>query len=281
MKTIRIIGVPEHFNLPWHFCIENNEFSQYGIDLQWTDVPEGTGKMCEMLANNQTDLAIILTEGIIKDIATTNSSYIVQTYVQSPLIWGIYSDYNAPFTTISDLQNKKAAISRFGSGSHLMALVNANQQNWEINQQTFQVVNTIDQAVIALQNKLADYFMWEQFMTQPLVDKKIFKKIGECPTPWPSFVIAVRKDFYEANMNIVSQILDIINNTTREFKHIPSVDRSIASRYGLQLANVQQWLSLTRWSQKKLDAKSFALVVKYLKDLNLVSTLPAYEEFVK
>ncbi len=23
MKTIKIAGVPEHFNLPWHLCLEN------------------------------------------------------------------------------------------------------------------------------------------------------------------------------------------------------------------------------------------------------------------
>ena len=26
MKTIKIAGVPEHFNLPWHLCIDNGEF---------------------------------------------------------------------------------------------------------------------------------------------------------------------------------------------------------------------------------------------------------------
>ena len=45
MKIIKIAGVPEHFNLPWHLAIENNEFESQNIDLEWTDVPEGTGKM--------------------------------------------------------------------------------------------------------------------------------------------------------------------------------------------------------------------------------------------
>ena len=49
MKTIKIAGVPEHFNLPWQMCINKGEFEAIGIDLQWTDIPEGTGKMCEML----------------------------------------------------------------------------------------------------------------------------------------------------------------------------------------------------------------------------------------
>ena len=31
MTTIKIAGVPEHFNLPWHLCIENGEFKAEDI----------------------------------------------------------------------------------------------------------------------------------------------------------------------------------------------------------------------------------------------------------
>ena len=81
-KTIKIVGVPEHFNLPWHMCIEDGEFDAVGIDLQWTDVPEGTGKMCQMLREGEADIAVILTEGIVKDITAGNPCKIVQVYVQ-------------------------------------------------------------------------------------------------------------------------------------------------------------------------------------------------------
>ena len=68
MKTVKIIGVPEHFNLPWHLAIEEGAFEERGINLEWTEVPEGTGRMCQLLDSKETDLAIILTEGIIKSI---------------------------------------------------------------------------------------------------------------------------------------------------------------------------------------------------------------------
>ncbi|NNM17841.1 MAG: ABC transporter substrate-binding protein, partial [Croceitalea sp.] len=42
MKKVKIIGVPEHFNLPWHLAIEEGAFEARGIDLVWTDIPEGT-----------------------------------------------------------------------------------------------------------------------------------------------------------------------------------------------------------------------------------------------
>lgn len=280
-KTVRIAGVPEHFNLPWHLCIENGEFDEVDIDLQWTDVPEGTGKMCQLLREGETDMAVILTEGIVKDIAGGNESSIVQVYVQSPLIWGIHVDAKSDYQQLSDLENKKVAISRMGSGSHLMAIVNVQNQNWNTQKLQFEIVNTIDGAVDALSNGTADYFMWERFMTKPLVDNGTFRRIADCPTPWPCFVIAVRNEFLKNNKHIVDQILEIINNTTTEFKYIPSIDRTLASKYNQKLEDIQEWLKLTRWSQKKLDKPTFDKVQNQLFELNLITKKSDYESVIK
>lgn len=280
MKTIKIAGVPEHFNLPWHLCIEDGEFNAVGIDLQWTDVPEGTGKMCQMLRTGATDIAVLLTEGIVKDITEGNSAKIVQIYVQSPLIWGIHVAMKSPYQNLSDLENKKVAISRMGSGSHLMSLVNATNQHWNTEDLQFEIVNTIDGAVDSLTNGKADYFMWERFMTQPLVDQKIFRRITECPTPWPCFVIAVRNELLESDPKIIQQILDIINTTTREFKEIPSIDRTLAMKYKLELAAVQEWLTLTRWSQKQMTKEALDNILKVLSEIKLVSKILPVEDYL-
>lgn len=281
MKPVRIVGVPEHFNLPWHLCIENGEFDQVGIDLQWTDIPEGTGKMCQMLRDNETDLAVILTEGIIKDISAGNESTIIQIYVLSPLVWGIHVDSKSNYKQLADLQNKTSAISRFGSGSHLMSYVNAQNQNWDTSNLKFEIVNTIDGAVEALQSEKADYFMWEKFMTKPLVDNGTFRRIADCPTPWPCFVIAVRNEFLQKNTSTVELILEIINNTTIEFKEIPSIDRTLATRYNQKLEDIQEWLKSTRWSQKKLDKNSYEKIQNQLIELNLIENKKSYEAAVK
>ncbi|WP_430400686.1 substrate-binding domain-containing protein [Flavobacterium sp.] len=281
MKTIKIAGVPEHFNLPWHMCIENGEFEEVGIDLQWTDVPEGTGKMCQMLRDKETDIAVILTEGIVKDIIAGNDSKIVQIYVKSPLIWGIHVAANSNFKTLEDLKDKKAAISRFGSGSHLMSFVNAQNQNWDTSKLEFEIVNTIDGAVEALTNKKADYFMWERFMTKPLVDNGIFRRIADCPTPWPCFVIAVRNEVLEKYPHVIDQILEIINATTSEFKMIPSIDRMLASKYNQKIEDIQEWLSLTHWSQKQIDKKTLNKVQEQLHSLNIIEKTVPFETIAK
>jgi ABC-type nitrate/sulfonate/bicarbonate transport system substrate-binding protein len=281
MKTIKIAGVPEHFNLPWHLAIENGDFEKENIDLQWTDVPEGTGKMCQMLRNGETDIAVILTEGIVKDITAGNPSKIVQVYVESPLIWGIHVAASSSFETIDDLENKKIAISRLGSGSQLMAYVNANKQGWKTDHLHFEIVNTIDGAVQALTNGTADYFMWEHFMTKPLVDQGIFRRVADCPTPWPCFVIAVSDEILEKQPTIITTILKIINNTTKDFKSIPRIEETLASKYSQKTEDIREWLNLTQWSQNSLSEKMLNKVQNQLFELKIIDKKGTFENIVK
>ena len=46
----------------------------------------GTGDMCQALRLKEIDIAIVLTEGIVRDI-NNKSSKILQTYVETPLSW--------------------------------------------------------------------------------------------------------------------------------------------------------------------------------------------------
>lgn len=253
METVKIIGVPEHFNLPWHMAIEDGLFADRGIELVWEDIPEGTGRMCNMLENQETDLAIILTEGLVKSITEGNTSKIVQQYIASPLQWGIHVGAQSDLHTINDLKDKRIAISRFGSGSHLMAYVHAQQQGWDVDTLRFEVIDNLDGAVKALTEGKADYFLWEHFTTKPIVDAGVFRRLGDCPTPWPCFVIATTQKFLDEKSGLLSHILEVINQYTQEFKQIPSIDRTLANRYEQQLIDIQSWLGMTQWSQTQLS----------------------------
>lgn len=281
MKTIRITGVPEHFNLPWHLSLENKEFESKNINLQWTDVPEGTGKMCQMLRNGETDIAVILSEGIVKDIVAGNPSKIVQVYVDSPLIWGIHVAAKSNYKSLEDIENTKVAISRLGSGSQLMAYVNANNQGWKTDNLQFEIVNTIDGAVEALSNGTADYFMWERFMTKPLVDNGTFRKIADCPTPWPCFVIAVREEILEQQPETIRKILDVINKKTASFKSIPEIEAVLAEKYHQKIEDIQEWLSLTVWSQNQLSKEMLNNIQNQLLELKIINKIGTFDEIVK
>lgn len=281
MTTIRIAGVPEHFNLPWHLALENGDFKKAGIDLQWTDVPEGTGKMCQMLRDGSTDIAIILTEGIVKDITAGNPSKIVQVYVETPLIWGIHVAAQSKYKTLAQLEGTKAAISRIGSGSQLMAYVNAGNQKWDANSLSFEIVNTIDGAVTALTEGTADYFMWERFMTQPLVDKGIFRRIADCPTPWPCFVVAVREEILNQNPEVIAKILEVINSNTLNFKSFPNIIEKLAVRFHQKEEDLEKWLALTEWSQNQLNENVLNNVQNQLLELGIIDKKSTFAEIVK
>ena len=281
MRAVRIGGVPEHFNLSWYLTLKNGEYKKENINLRWKDFYGGTGAMCKALREKEIDIAVVLTEGIVKDIIAGNPSKIVQTFVKSPLIWGIHTAHDSKLNFINDLKGKKAAISRYGSGSHLMSYVLAENNKWDIKKDLqFVIVKNLAGAIEALSDKQADYFLWEKFTTKPLVDSNVFKHLGDCPTPWPCFVIAARNDFIENNYNDLKTILEIVNKTTLEFKKIPRISDFIANRYEQDVEDVLEWLSLTEWSQDIIDEETINTVQIKLNDLDLIPSIAEYSKLV-
>lgn len=282
MLNLKVGGVPEHFNYPWYIALKNKEFTNKGINLRWQDFPGGTGEMCHALRTGNVDIAIVLTEGIIKDISHGNPSKIVQTFVKSSLIWGIHVNATSKFKKIEDLEKATVAISRFGSGSHLMAIVNAHNNGWDINQLKFKVVGNLQGGIDALTNGDADYFMWEHFTTKPLVDNKTFRRLADCPTPWPCFVIAVRDEVLKNNFEQVKEVLHIINTYTIDFKDIKNIDKILANRYEQQLEDIQKWLSITQWNAgEPITKKLIDNVQNKMISFNVLDFKKDSSEFIK
>jgi len=270
MTDLKVGGVPEHFNYPWYITLKNKEYNKHNINLRWQDFYGGTGQMCKALRDGSVDIAIVLTEGIIKDIADGNPSKIVQTFVKTPLIWGIHVGANSSFKKIEDLEHATIAISRFGSGSHLMAIVNAYNQGWYISKLKFKVIKNLDGGIEALTNGEADYFMWEHFTTKPLVDKGIFRRVGDFPTPWSSFVIAASDKAIENDQKSLELFLSVLNAKTKIFKTLEHIEHALSERYEQNLEDIKKWLSITSWSQKSLDKKELELALNYLEKLNMI-----------
>ena len=271
LKKITVGGVPEHFNFPWHTGIESNAFADAGIDLQYVDFPGGTGAMTKALRAKELDVAIVLTEGCVADILNGNPSRIVQAYVQSPLIWGIHVADGSSIDDIEQINGKRYAISRYGSGSHLMAIVDAAQRGWPTDAMQFVVVKNLAGAREALASGEADIFFWERFTTSPFVANGEFRRLGVRETPWPAFVICVRQEVLEQQGEIVSQMLNVINEQCRNLMKSSSAVEEIAQRYELDSDQVAEWFSMTQWSTtvgspvEKLD-----VAISFLQKLKLV-----------
>jgi hypothetical protein len=144
----------------------------------------------------------------------------------------------------------------------------------------FEVVKDLDGAVESLSSKESDYFMWEKFTTKPLVDQNIFRRLGDCPTPWPCFVIAVRDEFILNEKETLQNILKTINTITSSFKEIPQIDRIISERYQQKNEDVKAWMEITEWSQKNIDPKTVEAIQNQLLKLNIISEKWTYDQLV-
>ena len=279
MIRVSIAGVPEHFNYPFHLAEQEGAFEEAGFDMQWMDVPEGTGRMTELLNEKAVDMAIMLTEGTLRAIGKGVPLKIVQTYVESPLLWGVHTGLLKEKER-SPLDQAQFAISRKGSGSHLMAKVMGLQNGIHLQEHQFVVVNDLQGALNYLAEHPATYFLWERFTTQPYVKSGQLIRQEDFPTPWPCFVWVCHKNFAEEQNHHLAALQRIINKYTSEFSMIPSIDKTLANAYALPLDQVKQWMSLTRWSQQGFQESTWQQVQSTLIQLQVLKEPLNAKDFI-
>lgn len=268
---IRIGGVPEHFNLPIHQIKENGKFDQHGISMEWTDFYGGTGQMTKALRDDEVDICILLTEGIVKDIIKGNPSKIISEYVITPLTWGIHTGLENSLQKKDYNFDKKHAISRFGSGSHLISIVNANSKNQQISEEQFIVINDINGAIKSLNELETDVFYWEKYTTKPYVDAGLIRRIDEYLTPWPCFVIAATDKMLKQHPKQIDLLLDLIQESCQLFMNDDSVIPIVSKRYDQQLNDVERWYHSTEWATNSwVSDKMLKSVIYHLRSANIV-----------
>lgn len=243
---LRIGGVPEHFNLPWRLAVADNAFAS--APVRYTEVPQGTGELTRALRDDELDAALVLTEGATLDILTNDTARLVKVWVDSPLAWGIHVAAGSDIRSVDQVRGRRVAISRYGSGSHLITIVDALERGWPIDNMTFVVIDNLDGARDALRSGSADVFLWEKHMTQPLVDNGEFRRVGVRVVPWPAFVVSVRKNILATRAADVRSALDIAARYARNLKRRATAPRLIAETYGLALRDAEAWLDEVRWS---------------------------------
>ncbi len=272
MVGFKVGGVPEHFNLPWRMAIEEGRFKKEGIQLHWSDLGGGTGQMIRGLENGTIDVAVLLTEGITKAILQGLDARIIRVYVTTPLHWGIHVPYNGKIDTVDQLEDQVFAISREGSGSHLMAYVKANQEGWDPKKLQFNIIGDVFGGLWALENGEADAFLWEKYTTHPYTEQKKCKYIGEVVTPWPCFVIAVRNDVFEKHEEELNKMCLIVEEKAKALKINDNAIDLISWRYNLRHGQVENWLNETDWNYEGIQYPlAFEKAVNYLLKLELIS----------
>jgi hypothetical protein len=82
----------------------------------------------------------------------------------------------------------------------------------------------------------------------------------------------------EKHPDIVFKTLEIINYKTSNFKEIPNIDSVLANKYNQKLEDIQEWLSLTKWSQKQLSEVELNSIQDQLVALKIISKKAAFSE---
>lgn len=274
MLSLNIGGVPEHFNLPWHLAMENNFFKKEGIQLNWTTCNGGTGQMTKMLEEGELDLAVLLTEGACKHIIENNAFRVVQFFIKTPLVWGIHVGADSAISSYSEAFNYPIAISRFGSGSHLMPQVDAHFKGKQIKQEQYQIIKNLNGALETYSSQPDMVFYWEKFTTKPYVDSGQLKRIGEFITPWPCFVIVASDPILKNHSKQIKKVLEIINYTSKQFMYSKEARELLVKRHEMLPKDAHQWFYMTEWeTELKVNSKTLENVIQILKDCKVIENI--------
>ncbi len=281
-NIIRLGGVPEHFNLPIHLAFEQKLFESRGLNVEWTTFRGGTGQMTKALRDGEIDACILLTEGIIKDIIRGNPSKIISEYVTTPLTWGIHTSIKNELAHHSDIFDKRYAISRFGSGSHLMAIVDANGKGYQLQEEQFRIIKNLDGALESLGALESDVFYWEKYTTKPFVDAGQLKRVGEYITPWPCFVIAATEEVLKSQPENVIRMLRTIHDSCDNFMQEENkAIEQVSKRYQQKIKDVERWYHSTGWAiHGWVNDKMLKSVVYHLKTANIIEVDELIPELV-
>lgn len=247
-NEIKIGGVTEHFNLPWNLAVEQNKFAEQGVDLKWKFFPGGTGVMTEALRCGELDLAILLTEGFISAASSGLKAKIVKEYITSPLGWGIFTGTGSSFYSIYNRWAKKYAVSKLGSGSHLMAMIHAEQRGEKIDPSDLVEVRSMDGAADSLSKNETQIFYWEKYTTQPFVENGTLRRIGEFSAPWSSFLIVASEAALEHKAEVIQHVLEIMNEESKRFTASRDTVPLLMERFKMSKQDAETWLHSTVWS---------------------------------
>ncbi len=272
-RTVRVGGVPEHFNLPWLLAIADGRFAHLGIEVEFIDYPGGTGAIMADLESGEIDMATPLTEGAVTAIENGNPTTLISIWVNSPLLWGVHVAADSEADSIEDVAGQRFAISRFGSGSELMSRVMAEERGWELDDDSWVVVSDLDGALTALPAGEAEIFLWNMSMTQPHVDHGTFKRVGVFPTPWPSFAVAATNSFTERNPGLAETVAEVALARARELKLDDSAAAIVSEHYGLQPEAALDWLAQVDWTPPgtPLDDEMIRTVTKRMRALGRIT----------
>eukprot|EP00397_Hematodinium_sp_SG-2012_P008059 GEMP01008113.1.p1 GENE.GEMP01008113.1~~GEMP01008113.1.p1 ORF type:complete len:884 (+),score=177.90 GEMP01008113.1:60-2654(+) len=264
-NQLRVGGVPEHFNAPFHLATQDCAYGD--VEVNWQTFPGGTGAMADALKSKEADICVMLTEGAVCQIANGAPLRIVGTYVASSLHWGVHKKAGRSVPS-----NPIFGVSRMGSGSHLMAFIYAKQLGIDINNARFEVVGGLDGAKTAMAKEEIDLFLWEKFTSKHMCDCGEWEVVSIVPSPWPCFSFVAREEVLQTKTNVIRRFIEVTSKYCRSFKKNGG-DSSVAyvsKSHAMSIEDARTWLNETEWlCMEEMSEKALVETLRYLTSVNM------------
>lgn len=255
--VLRIGYVREHFATPLlqYYAEQPKDGSGRSKIFELEETGDGTGKLIKNLKSGDIDIAVGLTESLIKGIVDgskegSEAYKIVGVYVTSPLRWAVITG-NAggkpKYKDISELDaiakspdgKIRVGISRPGSGSQNMAYVLAHNRGWPADKLEWIENGTVDPLMVSVNapkgvDNATDIFMWEWITTRAAArpegatghDNLRVHFVDEVLTPWPSWLIVASTKTIDSteSADAVKNFLEGLNKHIRAFSADKTLD---------------------------------------------------------
>ncbi|KAI4123801.1 MAG: hypothetical protein LQ347_006014 [Umbilicaria vellea] len=245
----------KHFSTPIHFAQK-----YFGLGATLIPFPSGTGHMITSLQTNEIDVGIGLTEGWVAAIGKQGEQAgfkIVGTYVETPLCWAISTGARRELKDVSELKDAKIADTRGwlkASGDPPFDVVPL---------QTFVKLRE------AVNDRTADFFMWEHFTSKKYYDNGEIKRVGEIYTPWSSWKI-VSRDPHDQRLE---GMFEKINKGVEYFeKYREEAIEYISTQLDYSADDATEWLKTVKFAEnvKGVSEETIEKTVEILRKAGVI-----------
>jgi len=206
----------------------------------------------------------------VRDILNGGQHRIVSTFVDSPLPWGVHVPAGSALHTPDDLRGVPFAVSRLGSGSHVMAMLYAAKLGWRPSSDDLEVVHSMEGAAERMSEGGPLVFLWEKNVTARYVEAGVMRCVDQVSGEWPGFVIVARVAFARDHAEVVHRALEVLQGEARGLKHDPRAVELVMRNGGFSEELSREWLQQVRWQVGRPDARVLDRLIVTLRELDLV-----------
>jgi len=302
--VLKIGYVREHFATPLlrYYAEQPKDNAGKPAIFELDETGDGTGKLIKNLEAGEIDIAVGLTESLIKGIVDGSKEgsevyKIVGLYVTSSLRWAVitgnagskpkYKDISELDAIAKSAEGKiRVGISRPGSGSQNMAYVLAHNRGWPADKLEWIENGKVDPLMASVNApkgdaNATDIFMWEWITTRAAArpegatghDNLKVHFVDEVLTPWPSWLIvaSTKTIANTASADAVKAFLEGLNKHVRAFSSDKTLDGSnfefLKKNFSTHTEeDLQEWLGKVSYPENCLNVPS-DLIQKTLKGL--------------